>query len=259
MQEKKKRTRKRSPGYPMISLEEAIQRVRILWNKEKNNPVPLEAAFDHLGYKTMGGYGGRVLAAMKQFGLIYQKQNDIILTSDAVDLVLHDQSDDKYIETVKILALKPTIYEKLFNENNGQSDAALKIRLIKEYEFNPDKVNGFLSDFRKTIEFAKLDSTRFSDSEKTSDDDKKVQQNDNLPIKQGVSLKPSTFVPEASEREIANYPIGKGLKARILVSGPSLVTSDSIKKLIGLLQLNENDLPEIADFNLNEEYDTTKN
>ena len=96
---------------------------------------------------------------MKKFGLIYENKNDIILTNEAIDLALHEASDDIYIETVKKLALKPTIYEKLFNEYNGNlpSDTTLKIKLIKEpYEFNRDKIDGFLSDFRKTIEYAQL-------------------------------------------------------------------------------------------------------
>src|SRR5208283_1821517 len=162
-QENKKRKVQRSPGYPMLSLEEAIQKIKILWEKDRNKTIPIEAAYSHLGYKTMGGYASRVIAAMKKFGLIYEKQNDIILTDEAVDLALHEPSDATYIETVGKLALRPTIYEKLFNEYNGNlpSDATLKVKLIKEYEFNPDKVNGFLSDFRKTIEFAKLNEIGF--------------------------------------------------------------------------------------------------
>ena len=162
-QEKKERKArgKRSPGYPMMSLEEAIQRANILWDKDKNNPIPLKAVYEHLGYKTEGGYGGRVLAAMKHFGLIYEKQGDINLTDEAVDLAIHEASDEKYIETIKKLALKPAIYERIFNDYNGNlpSDSTLKIKLIKDYEFNPDKVNSFLSDFRRTIEYARVDES----------------------------------------------------------------------------------------------------
>ena len=155
---KKRKSRKRSPGYPMLGLEESIQRAKILWDKDKNNPIPLEVAYKHLGYGFVGGYGGRVLAAMKHFDLISEKQDIILLTSNAVDLAIHQPSDEKYIEIVKELALKPVIYDKLFNEYKGNlpSDATLKIKLIKDYGFNPDKVDGFLTDFRKTIEFAEF-------------------------------------------------------------------------------------------------------
>src|SRR3990172_4531220 len=166
VQEKTKRKIQRSPSYPMLSLEEAIQKIQILWEKDRNKTIPIEAAYGHLGYKKVGGYASRVIAALKKFGLISEKQNDIILTAEALDLALHDLSDSIYVETVRNLAFKPTIYEKLFNEYNGNlpSDATLKIKLIKEHEFNPDKVDGFLSDFRRTIEFANLLSEQKEES-----------------------------------------------------------------------------------------------
>jgi hypothetical protein len=240
---------KRSPGYPMISLGEAIQRAKILWDKDKNNPIPLLAAYQHLGYKTIGGYGGRVLAALKQFGLIYEKQADIILTNEAVDLALHEPHDVIYVETVKKLALKPNIYEKLFNEYGDSlpSDATLKIKLIKEYEFNPDKVDGFLSDFRKTIEYANLLSEKKGEAEKKEDETKNVLTTIdrflNKPKGDPQMQQTQSFYDK--EREIANYPVGRGLKARILVSGASPVTIDAIEKLIKLLDLNKEDLPDI--------------
>lgn len=149
---------KRSPGYPIISLDEAIQKAKTLWDKDKNNPIPLVAAYEHLGYESKGGYAARIIAALKKFELISEKQSAIKLTEDAVDLALHDQSDERYKNIVKKLALKPGIYETIFNKYNGTipSYSTLKIELIKEHEFNPESVDNFINSFRKTIEFAGL-------------------------------------------------------------------------------------------------------
>jgi hypothetical protein len=242
---KQRKARKRSPGYPMISLEEAIQRAKILWDEDKNNPIPIKAAYEHLGYKSEGGYGGRVLAAMKHFGLIYEKQNDINLTNEAVDLALHDPSDEIYIDTIRKLALNPAIYGKLFNECNGNlpSDATLRVKLIKEYDFNPNKVSGFLSDFRRTIEYANVGEPSIR-----GDKDKSLGKIDmGTPDKTIIKdihgkTPPPPVIP--GEREVANYPVGKGLKARILISGVAPITVEAIDKLIKLLELNKDDLPE---------------
>jgi len=155
---KPRRPGKRSPGYPMISLDEAVQKAKILWDKDKNNYIPLAAAYEHLGYKSPGGYAARIIAALKKFELISEKQNAIKLTEEAVDLALHNQSDERYIEIIKNLALKPAIYEKIFNKYNSTipSDSTLRIELIKEHKFNPESVDDFISSFRKTIEFAGL-------------------------------------------------------------------------------------------------------
>jgi len=154
----KKKRRIRSPGYPMIDLKEAIAKAKILWDRDKSHPIPKDAVFEHLGYQIEGGYGGRIIAALKQFDLIYEKQNDIILTQNAIDLAIYPHIDNHYIEIVKKIALKPYTYNKLYSENNIHelSDASLKVILIKNYKFNPDKVDAFISNFRSTIVFAGL-------------------------------------------------------------------------------------------------------
>jgi hypothetical protein len=153
---KKKRTR--SPGYPLIDLKEAITKALVLWEKDHQNSIPREVAYKHLGYESQGGYAGRVVSALKQFDLIIVKQGDIVLTQNAVDLALHDATDEEYKSILREIALKPAIYSKLYNEYNGSlpSDSTLRIRLVKEYGFNVDKVNGFLNTLHNTITFAGL-------------------------------------------------------------------------------------------------------
>lgn len=147
----------RSPGYPMIGLEEAIEKVKILWDKDKTNSIPREVAAKHLGYGT-GGYGGRVIAALKHFGLISMKEGDIILSDKAVELAHYSPSDEIYHGIVKEIALYPNTYKDLFNEYNGSlpSEATLKVKLIKDYKFNAKKVDSFINNFRSTLEFAGL-------------------------------------------------------------------------------------------------------
>ncbi len=188
---------KRSPGYPMISLDEAIQKAKILWDKDKNNYIPLAAAYEHLGYKSQGGYAARIIAALKKFELISEKQNAIKLTEEAIDLALHDESDERYIEIVKKSALKPIIYEKIFSKYNGiiPSDNTLRIELIKEHGFNPESVNDFISSFRKSIEFAGL-----------SQDNKELE-------KRGKNR----ILPNKEDRMIMSRDLGHGIDSSKLV------------------------------------------
>ncbi len=176
-QEKKPRKKfTRSPGYPMIGLEEAIGKARILWDKDKKNIMPSESVYAHLGYRHLGGYGARVIAAMKKFGLISESKKGIVLTEYAIDLMLHDSTSEEYISVVKEIALKPSIYEKLFNEYNGvlPSDHTIRIKLIKEYNFNSEKVDEFIEKFRETIDFAKLMQQSFKE-----DAEEGVEKDDN--------------------------------------------------------------------------------
>lgn len=199
---KPRRPAKRSPGYPMIRLDEAIQRAKTLWDKDKNNYIPLAAAYEHLGYKPKGSYGARIISALKKFELISEKKDAIKLTEDAVDLALHNESDERYIEIVKKLALKPSIYETIFNKCNGiiPSDNTLRIELIKEYEFNPESVNDFIDSFKKTIEFAGLSESKKTEKEEQDKflfkmEDRKIMSSDSSNGLQSSLKKPTIEMP----------------------------------------------------------------
>ncbi len=227
----RKRVRLRSPGYPLIDLKEAVHKANVLWEKDKSNPIPKEVACEHLGYKTKEGYAGRIIAALKHFNLLLDKHGDIILTQSAVDLSIHEPTDSNYIETLKILALKPAIYKKIFEEYNGElpSDSTLKVKLIKDYNFNPDKIANFINTFRSTVAFAGLDKTVESNEKPITEE--KAQEKD-------VFMQPTT----KSGQEVGNVmpkgietfpiPLSKGRKAAIVFEGLPVDSKDieAIKK-----------------------------
>lgn len=174
---RRKKIIKRSPGYPIFSLEEALVRARKLWKEDRNNKMHIDTVYEHLGYESQGGYGARVIAALKKFGLISQSKDDIVLTADAVDIMLHEPKDEEYIRAIKITALMPDIYSKLYNEYNGvlPSDKTIAVKLIKDYGFNPKKVSGLIKGFRDTIKFARLTG---EDLEKETEDEDREDDTD---------------------------------------------------------------------------------
>lgn len=239
----KKTSRVRSPGYPLIDLKEAIEKAKELWNKDKMNPIPREVAAKHLGYGNAGGYGGRVLAALKHFDLIYFKEGDIILTEKAVDLALHDPADKIYRDIVKEIALKPDSYADIFNgfKVSEISDATLRVKLIKDYKFNADKVDKFINNFRSTIEFAGL--------MKTEED----RNRDDMDIPSIPSTPEIPIVPEKNMERPAivakHYPIPLSKGKTAIIGFESLPVEkkdiDAIKKWLELfadsLTENKND------------------
>jgi len=193
----------RSPGYPMISLEEAVNKINILWEKEKSNPIPKEAALKYLGYTTTKGYSARILSAMKQFGLISEENDDIKLTQDAIDLAIYNPSSEDYKRLLIKIALYPISYIKIYNEYNGNipSDETLKIKLIRDYNFNANKVQKFISTFKETINFAKLSAG----NEELKDAKKDIKENLQKEIQkmdsQQTNIKKSYFPIPGGELE----------------------------------------------------------
>src|ERR1700736_3830256 len=65
-----RKPRGRSPSYPAINLETAIQRARVLWETERQHAASVDTIVKHWGYKSLNGPAALSLAALKKFGLV---------------------------------------------------------------------------------------------------------------------------------------------------------------------------------------------
>lgn len=155
-EKERKKVIHRSPGYPVIGLEDAINKATILYNNDKLNPIPKDIALRHLKYSKGSGFGMRILAALKQFNLLSDKKGSITLTKNLVDLIYFPKNEEGYKRLLRETALKPKSYSDIYSlvEGSIPSNDTLKHRLISEYKFNPDNVNKFIVYFKKTLVFA---------------------------------------------------------------------------------------------------------
>lgn len=153
--------RTRSPNYPAINLDQAIERARTLWNHETKHAASLDVIAQHWGYKDFGVSGAmQTLAALKAFGLVEIEGKGggrmAKLSERAMD-ILHLLPDDKrWRQAIVDAALAPAIYNILWVKYGGAlpSDANLRSLLIRDYGFNPGAVESFIEKFRDTIALA---------------------------------------------------------------------------------------------------------
>ena len=62
--------RMRSPNFPSLSLEEAVDFAKGIWDKNRKALIPREAAAKDLGYTGLTGRSMSVLGALNQYGLV---------------------------------------------------------------------------------------------------------------------------------------------------------------------------------------------
>ena len=156
----------RSPGYPDIDLREAIDKARVLWDKEGRNLAPVATIQEHWGFKVNTGPGLRAVAALKKFGLLADRGrgDDRLagLTELAFSIVLDQRENStKRAEAIRKAALNPPIHSELWEQYKGAlpSDATLQFILQKERKFSPRGADALIRELRATIEFAKLEYT----------------------------------------------------------------------------------------------------
>jgi hypothetical protein len=160
MEEDVKKTRLRSPAYPAISLGAAIERVKALYDEDKTAVIPTSAAAKHIGFATAHGQAMMCLSALRKFGLVeYPGNGRVMVTRRAVEILTFPEGHERKIKALQEAALSPAIYLELFEKyqySGLPSNEAISAELIADRGFNPSAVDSFLSDFRDSLEYARL-------------------------------------------------------------------------------------------------------
>ncbi len=246
----------RSPNYPTINIEKAITMVTGLYNKYQRHAVPAPLAMEAMGYSISSGRSQSMLASLAYFELVQVERGPIktkkVSISQLGFKIINYPDQNERRQAIQEAALKPVIFKKLhdkFPEEIPQ-DSLLKWELESTHGFNPKTIPDVIASFRETMDFAKIYESGIIEEEKGAPEDKKIDEKGDedmgetplVDAKKHTQEKP--YVPLQGEREVANYPIGRGLKARIVISGDTPVRLDTIEKLIKLLEINKEDLTE---------------
>jgi hypothetical protein len=202
---KQKKTRTRSPGYPTTNLQDALEKARIVFEKDGRHETAIESLAAHWGYKANSSSAGQLAAALKKFGLFESSDKDgyVKLTDPAVRIIADDDPNSQTkAELIKRAALSPKIYALLWEKYGGlpplPSDAAIRPYLVADLGFNPNAVEEFTKNFRATIEFAKLspgDKLEANDREPNLFSVEKTEE----PVGMTAPAKPEPLAPAPSQ------------------------------------------------------------
>jgi hypothetical protein len=157
--EVRKRKIHRSPSYPVLSLTEALERARKIYEEEKRSAATASVLQQDMGYTVGTGPAGRAISALKQYGLLDEKDGQFTLSDSAFTLLQLSNGSPEYQTALKETSLKPAIFHEVLANYNGNlpSDTNLRDYLIRVKKFNPDSVVEFIRVLRQTVELAKPD------------------------------------------------------------------------------------------------------
>jgi hypothetical protein len=156
----------RSPSYPGINLEEALERAQTLYQHERRNAAPVDAVLAHWGYRPGTGVGRIALAALKKFGLIEDEGSSdrrLVKLSDlALRILLDDREDpSERLVAIQEAAMLPPIHSELRQKfpDGPPSDATLRHYLLFERRFTESGAQDLIREYKETLSFASLDGT----------------------------------------------------------------------------------------------------
>ncbi len=158
-----KRNRTRSPSYPYLDLQGALEKAAVLWHAEGRHAASISVIMQHWGYKEESSTGYSCVAALKKFGLVDHEgmgeTRQMKLSGLALRILLDDnpQSDERRA-ALREAALGPRIHGELWERYGVDlpSDQSLKRFLVLERSFNEASVDELLAEYKQTMAFAGL-------------------------------------------------------------------------------------------------------
>lgn len=146
--------RTRSPRYPSMPLDMAIDLCREMYAGDGMNTVDREVAVEHMGYSSVNGASAQALASLSQYGLIENAgKGQVKLTPLALDIIEPTDANDK-ARALEQAAWAPKLFSDLREKfpNTTPSEGNLRAHLIRQ-QFQQSALKFVIPAYRRTCEY----------------------------------------------------------------------------------------------------------
>ncbi len=155
--------KQKSPHYPTMNLESAIEKARELVDSLGRGPLSREAAMSGMGLSAKSSTGQRTLAALLAFGLWEKAGKGAVRLSERGRRIIAALPDRSMVaQEIGEAALHPRIHRRVlaqWPEGLPAEDDRMLGFLRVEWDFNPDAAAPFIREVRETFSFAKVYET----------------------------------------------------------------------------------------------------
>lgn len=217
----------RSPAYPAISLREAIEKIRLVYEKDYQNKIPRALVAEHMGYRSLNGKSLGVLSAVAKYGLLEGRAQANWVSDLALAIIAHSPGTPERMNAIAEAARQPNLFAELDSrfENGKASDAAIRSYLMTR-KFIPYAADAALRSYRETKELVAEEGPGYNE--------KAVW----LPESESPTMHANVHESKArmGERELLRGPLSREANFRLIVSGK--IGVKEIDRLIQKLQLD---------------------
>ncbi len=144
--------KKRSPNYPAIDIDDAIEAIKPVWAEETRNKMSRLVLAKHLGYSSLNGRALSKIGAVRAYGLIDGSGDELRVSDDAMILLEAPSGDPKRQQTKLQCALKPPLFKDLHGKFESKpSDENVRFQLIQD-GFTPEAAGKAVKIFLATMD-----------------------------------------------------------------------------------------------------------
>lgn len=251
---------RRSPNYPLLSLEEALPRVGKIYKAENSHKADREVIAKVLGYSSLNGTSLGLIGALNRYGLLEADKDGLKVSNDAVDILVLPEEAPERLEALQRCALEPPVFADLYSSygENLPSDGNIRHYLVTKKNFLQKAADEVIRIYRKNQEFLSAISKAYTRTDSTNGQ----QQSSEAPMRtQATQPNNSNSGPYNGRLSLHSEPVGTSsltgrdsneradLKLRIgvdtyaIIEFEGIVTQEAIAKLVALLQLQQDEYP----------------
>ncbi|WP_148043729.1 hypothetical protein [Paracoccus methylarcula] len=161
----------RSPSYPSMSLEDAIEAAGKIEAQYRGSPVDREDAAKLLGYSGLSGPANKALAALASFGLVERAGKGMMRVTSRARSILHPDSSADRARELREAALEPKLFREIKDRFEDIQVPPMDgvLTYLNREGFNPSAVSPAAKAFVTTMQF--IQSLGESESHVSDDND----------------------------------------------------------------------------------------
>jgi hypothetical protein len=198
--------------YPAIPLPEAVAKVEKIYEQEGPNAMSSEVAAKHMGYGGLNGASLTSLAALKKYGLLEGRAEDLRVSKDGIVIVSDRKADDQTERQAALSAafLSDPLFKELDERFAGKTTEINVTSYLQKKGFAPPAARSAARSY--------LESSTFVDHETDGYDWRSSNPSEERPIQ---SKPQSTEVAAKGYTQQITENVGDCQESPIVISGVS--------------------------------------
>ncbi len=227
----------RSPNYPFISLADAVGRVKLIYERERQHAADKLVMAKALGYGSLNGLSRSVLSALVKYGLLIEEGDQLKVGPSTLDVLLHAPGSPERVAALQRAAFQPPLFSELRAtfDNSLPSDDNLRAVLVKK-GFNPNTVSNVIRSYRDTVLYVNQEVAQAPEAAEAPPAAGATP----TKVPGAVTLFPPAAAAAPRSLELA-FNLAPGRHARLILTGD--VTRAEIEKLQRFLDLSHDTFP----------------
>jgi hypothetical protein len=149
--------RMRSPNFPGLPLEDAINSARVIWDKNRKAPISREAVAKDLGYAGLTGRSFQVLGALNQYGLVENIAKGQMRVTQTAEDIFVGYPEEVRRAAVSKAAREPGLFQAIYEKFEGIAPGENAVRsFLFQRGFTNEGVEKALKSFLETNRYAEI-------------------------------------------------------------------------------------------------------